>query len=131
MSEDPNLQDVSDEHVAKLGINHPDKLYLIIWMIRPRVDVFVQELEYGHFPPGTALNDLFQMYILKRPQDEHFPSWSIVEVPMVSRPIVDALLAKHRLRRADGIPRLIRKRGDETLSFPVIDSPNIFTVENL
>lgn len=89
---------------------------------RPGTLAFMTFLELRHFPPGTILNNDYQLAIVGFVG----MAWPTVIIPRSKADIAEAILKELGLRRANGIPHCISSVGVEV--FP-LHGDNLFTVE--
>lgn len=100
-----------------------DKLFIICMETRPGMRLFLVDLEYNKFIPGTPLNDRFELFINKW----EGIGWAVVAVPMKYKDFVWEVAERNGMRVADGIPMTLGNEG--SVSFPLAGD-NVFTLEN-
>ena len=106
------------------------KLHVVAWMGRPGVVDFVKRLEFEHYPPLSAKNDLFEAAIVNWPDDEPMMRWYVLSFPREDRPQVEALAKECGLRFADGIPTLLQGDALEPMFFPM-RGDNVWSLESI
>lgn len=113
---------------AKKFIFNPHSVVLVMSTERIGVQSFCVYLELRRFPPGTPLNQEYQLGFV---QWEDLV-WTLLVIPRCKLYQADELLAQLGLRRADGVPHLmvLSEGGLRQAHFP-IDRPNMFTIENI
>lgn len=109
--------------------------------LRPGGRLFSVKLEYEHYEPDTARNDLFQMRFTKL--DEML--LAIITIPLSEKHIAEKVAEETGMRLADGIPfvmgELVKITGntrpeymlEETkkdAKFLHMNSPRVFSLEN-
>ncbi len=102
-----------------------EKYILVGDMQRIGLSKFFVRLEHEHFNPRTELNDVFEIKMLKWPEDFGL-IWYVLEIPATFKEIALKLLDECGLRAADGVPNLL---GGETIQVFPISGDNVFTIE--
>lgn len=115
-------RDTSDAEFLRLGRVHP-RLLIAALEMRLGVALFAVRLEYGHYKPGTARNDDFQVMRLCWQGD----FYHVFSVPLADKPLADAAAKQTGMRLADGVPHCFQA-GKRSV-FP-LSGPNVWTLEN-
>lgn len=90
---------------------------------RPGIRECFTTLEYIHFPPGTALNDEFQLAVV----EWNDIGWIIVSIPLTKASLMETVARQCGLRVADGIPMMVTGEGFERFPFT---NGNTYVLEN-
>jgi hypothetical protein len=105
----------------------PGVLTLIGMVDRPGVMRLLWMIEEALFPPGTEMNDLFQLTLAKWPEEKDGLRWWVALLPEPARAAVDRLADEVNMRIADGVPTIVSSEG--VVSFPIAHA-RVFTIEN-
>lgn len=116
-------RDMADQEFQHLS-DDKSRLFVVAMMSRPGAGIFVVDLEYNHFPPGSPKNEEFQMVISKW----QGMSWMTIHVPIEYRGLVEEVAARNEMRLGDGIPTILGGTNGPQ-QFPV-RGDNVFTLEN-
>lgn len=142
--------DCYDDFDALRAMLNPSRVALVSIIERVGFRVFMTFLEYKYFTPGTPMNSHFRMAVVTWGEMK----WVVIFIHKKHLEKADGLLKLFGLRRADGVPTVIRAetavdiqmavRNKETAMktfgrefngmvverFP-LDAPNVWTIENV
>lgn len=99
------------------------KFFVIAMGLRKGSQLFFMKLEYGHFPPRTPENDLFELNVVSWQGTE----WYLGSVPMSKKHLCYQVAESIGMRLADGIPTIVTHKGPQ--HFPCTDGPHIWSLE--
>lgn len=114
---------VGDAEFAHIA-DDKSRLFIVTMMTRPGAGVFLVDLEYHHYPPGSPKNHDFQMIVSVWSDME----WATIHVPIEHKELVEEVAKRNGMRLADGVPTLLGNGAPEV--FPV-NGDNVFTLENV
>lgn len=112
------------DYIQKFA-NDPDFLVLISEIVRPGVQLFATKVEYTLFPPGTNLNQLFNMGSFQWDACIGLP-YLIIFVPSEAREYVEEIGRACDIRLVPGVPVRL---GAEPEPFPISGS-SVYKLEN-
>jgi hypothetical protein len=102
------------------------RFFVVTMLTRPGATAFSERLENTLYPPGTPKNELFQITIVRWPDDDPVPGdWCVLSFPIADRPAAEKIANECGLRFADGVPTIL----PGPLWFPM-SGANVWTLES-
>lgn len=106
---------VDQDEFIRLPQKEPDRLFLIMFLLRPGIPDIMGDIEYTLYPPTNEIEaEKLKVWIYKWPEDPEFRlPWAILSMPMSDKAKVEDILRKGRppFHMSQGTPKMTRGEG--------------------
>lgn len=125
--EEDRFGEISEEEMKRFPSDYPDEAFIVVDLMRPNVEGWVQELETTHYPPDTAKNAEFEFFLVKWPKDVMM-LWAIIGIPLKDIHLAEELAKKYKLHLTpQARPMVMGPTGPQW--FPIDEGKNVYTVQ--
>lgn len=132
-NDDPRQEgfgDITTEQIRELPGKNPDQAFIIIIPGRPGTQEWMMEMENTLYTPDTDKNILFEMFLVKWPQDFKMVNF-LIAIPLKDIDQVEKMANKHGLHlKHRERPMTFGKDGKPDW-FPVPELDNVYSLAGL